>query len=188
MRRPLIAFSLAGMLLAGWALPTSAQQNGIVIQNNGVDSTDSAAGADYVRISHNPGNAQSASAGGVDNETVRAVREPRERDRKDRAARNSGEAAPVEAAPAQAAPVEAAAAPAEGDLQAYSEAEPYVDPAAAPAAVPAEVAQPAEAEPVTLQLPNTGSGSVNEMPLAAALAGITALATGAASMRRRAVG
>ena len=88
---------------------------------------------------------------------------------KDRGARNSGEAAPVEAAPVEAAPVEAA--PAEGELQAYSEGEQYVDPAAAPAAAPAEVAQPVEAEPVTLQLPNTGTGFESGMPLAAVWAG-----------------
>jgi LPXTG-motif cell wall-anchored protein len=182
MRRSLIAVTLAGALLTGWALPAAAQQNGIVIQNNGVDSTDSAAGADNVRISNNPGNAQGSSAGGVNNETVRAVREPRERVRKDRGARNSGEAAPVEAAPVEAA------APAEGDLQAYSEGEQSVDPAAAPAAAPAEVAQPVEAEPVTLQLPNTGSGSESGMPLAAALAGMAAAASGVASLRRRTMG
>ncbi|MGH2615282.1 MAG: LPXTG cell wall anchor domain-containing protein [Thermomicrobiales bacterium] len=177
MRRPFIAVALAGALLTGWALPTAAQQNGIVIQNNGVDSTDSAAGADNVRISNNPGNAQGSSGGGVNNETLRADRAPRERDRKDRGARNSGEAAPVENAPVEAAP-------AEGDLQAFSEGEQYVDPAAAPAAV----ADPAEAESVTLQLPNTGTGVENGMPVLAALAGMAALMSGVTSLKRRLIG
>ena len=56
MRRSIIAAVVAAALLTGWAMPSAAQQNGVVIQNNGVDSSDSAAGADNVRISNSPGN------------------------------------------------------------------------------------------------------------------------------------
>ena len=90
---------LAAVLLTGWAMPSAAQQNGVVIQNNGVDSADSAAGADNVRISNNPGSGASLSGGGLNNETGEA----KERNRKDRGARNNAEAAPAEeyAAPAE---------------------------------------------------------------------------------------
>src|SRR5215203_2380699 len=90
MQRLIVAAALAGLLLASWALPSAAQQNGVVIQNNGVDSADSAAGADNVRISNNPGNGKSLSGGGLNNETGTVVKE---RDRKDRGARNNVEAA-----------------------------------------------------------------------------------------------
>src|SRR5918998_6208640 len=120
MRRPIVIAALAGMLLAAWTLPVAAQQSGVVIQNNGVDSVDSAAGADNVNISLNPGNGQSLSNAGVNNETGTVVRE---RDRKDRGARNNAEAAPAEE---YVAPAEEYVAPAEGDYQAY--AEEYVEP------------------------------------------------------------
>ena len=86
----------------GLGMPSAAQQNGVVIQNNGVDSSDSAAGADNVRISNNPGNGQSLSGGGPNNETGEA----KDRNRKDRGARNNAEAAPAEenAAPAESMP------------------------------------------------------------------------------------
>ena len=173
MRRHLAAAALAGALLAGWGLPASAQTNGIVIENNGVSNSDSAAGADNVRISNNPGAAQGSSGGGVNNEAARASREPRERDRGERRVGNGGEAAPVDAA----------AAPVEGDLQGFAEGGEYVDPAAAPVEAP----QPADGEPVTLQLPNTGSGGDQAAPLAAlaALAAAVALAAGAGSLRSR---
>jgi hypothetical protein len=170
MRRYLVAATLVGALLAGWGLPAGAQQNGIVIQNNGVDNSDSAAGADNVRISNNPGAGQASSGGGVNNETARAPRERKDRDRGERRDRNN---AVSEAAPAEAAP-------AEGDLQGFSEGGEYVEPAAAPVAV----AQPAEAEPIALKLPNTGTGTGHELPLAV-LAGIAALAAGAGSLRQR---
>ena len=64
MRRSIFAGVLAVALLAGWCMPSAAQQNGVVIQNNGVDSSDSAAGADNVRISNSPGNGRSLSGGG----------------------------------------------------------------------------------------------------------------------------
>lgn len=172
MRRYLVATAVAVTLVAGWGLPAGAQQNGIVIQNNGVDSSDSAAGSDNVQISNNPGAGQASSGGGVNNETARAPREPKDRDRGERRARDNaegGEAAPIEAA-----------VPAEGDLQGFSEGGEYVDPAAAPVAAP----QPAEGEPVTLKLPNTGTGAGQHLPLAM-LAGIAALVAGAGSLRQR---
>ena len=173
MRRYLVAAAITAALLAGWELPASAQQNGIVIQNNGVDSSNSAAGSDNVRISNNPGAGQASSGGGVNNETARAPREPKDRDRGERRARNNAEGG-------ETAPVEAAAAPAEGELQGFSEGGEYVDPAAVPAAAP----QPTEGEPVTLKLPNTGTGTGQELPLAM-LAGVAALAAGAGSLRQR---
>src|SRR5215218_9404236 len=91
MRRSITAAVLAAALLTGWAIPSAAQQNGVVIQNNGVDSSDSAAGADNVRISNSPGNGQSMSAGGLNNSTESG----KDRNRKDRGARNNAEAAPV---------------------------------------------------------------------------------------------
>ena len=171
MRRYLVAATLAGALLAGWGLPAGAQQNGIVIQNNGVDSSDSAAGGDNVHISNSPGAGQASSGGGVNNETARAPRERKDRDRSDRRDRTN---AVTEPAPADAA------APAEGELQGFSEGGEYVDPAAAPVAA----AQPAEAEPIALKLPNTGTGTGQELPLSI-LAGIAALAAGAGSLWQR---
>lgn len=173
MRRQMAAAALAGALLAGWGLPAGAQTNGIVIQNNGVDSSDSAAGADSVRISNNPGAGQASSGGGVNNETARASREPKDRDRGERRAGNAAEGG------GGAAPVEAAA-PAEGELQAYGEGGEYVDPATAPVEAP----QQAEGEPVTLQLPNTGTGT-DQVAMLAVLAAAAGLAAGAGSLRLR---
>jgi hypothetical protein len=176
MRRYLVATVLAGALFAGWGLPVGAQQNGIVIQNNGVDSSNSAAGADNVRISNNPGAGQASSGGGVNNETARAVREPKDRDRGERRARNNA------AGGGEAAPVDAAAAPSEGDLQGFSEGGEYVDPAAAPLEAP----QPVDAEPVALQLPNTGVGAGQTAALGV-LAALAAVVAGAGSLWQRLV-
>ena len=170
MRRSIIAALTAALLLTGWAMPSAAQQNGIVIQNNGVSSTDSAAGADNVRISNNPGAGTSLSGGGLNN----ATGEAKERDRKDRGARNNAEAAPAEE---YAAPAEEYVAPAEGDYQAYGEE--YVEPV--PAA-DASVADPSTQQ--VLKLPSTGAGDASSMPLTAA-AGVAGLVLGAMSLRRR---
>lgn len=175
MRQSILALALGGALFSSWALPAEARQDGIVIQNNGVDSSDSAAGADNVRISQDPGNAQSPSAGGVNNEVVRTVREPKDRNRQDRGAQN------VAAGAGEAAPVDEYAAPVEGDLQGFSEGGEIVDPAAAPA----EVAQSAEARPVALRLPNTGSGIEGSLPPMAALIAAAAFGAGAMGLRRR---
>jgi len=174
MQRSLAVLALVAVLLAGWTIPAVAQQSGLVIQNNGVDSTNSAAGADNVNISHNAGNAGTASGGGVNNEIGTAARD---RDRKDRDARKSAEAAPAEE---YAAPAEDFVAPAEGDYQAYSDAGEVVDPVPAPEAI----GDDASAQQV-LKLPSTGVGSATSMPLAAAAAGIAGLALGFTSLRRR---
>jgi LPXTG-motif cell wall-anchored protein len=167
MRRSIIAGALAVALLTAWAMPSAAQQNGVVIQNNGVDSSDSAAGADNVHISNSPGSGRSLSGGGLNNGTSEA----KERNRKDRGARNNAEAAPAE----QSAE---SAAPAEEDYQAYAD-EGYVEP---DPAVEASVVDPATQH--VLKLPSTGAGFTSLMPLAAAL-GTAALALGAMGLRRR---
>jgi hypothetical protein len=170
MRRSIIAAVVAAALLAGWVTPSAAQQNGVVIQNNGVDSSDSAAGADNVRISNNPGNGQSLSGGGLNND----IGTKKERNRKDRGARNNAEAAPAE----EYAAADEYVPPAEGDYEAYAD-EGYVEP------VPAveESVVDSSSEQV-LKLPSTGAGIGTSMPLAAT-AGLTALALGATSLRRR---
>ncbi len=174
MRRSIIAGALAVALLIGWAMPSAAQQSGVVIQNNGVDSSDSAAGPDNVRISNNPGSGASLSGGGLNNETGQA----KERNRKDRGARNNAEAAPVEE---YVAPAEEYVAPVEGDYQAY--AEEYVEPVPA---VEESVADPSTQQSTqqVVKLPSTGAGFTSSVPLAAA-AGFAALALGAGSLRRR---
>jgi LPXTG cell wall anchor motif len=170
MRRSIIAAVLVAALVAGWAMPSSAQENGVVIQNNGVDSSDSAAGADNVRISNKPGNGRSLSDGGLNNTT-------KERNRKDRGAQNNAEAAPVEE---YAAPADEYVPPAEGDYQAYAD-EGYVEPVPA---VAESVADVATEQDKVLKLPSTGAGIEASMPFAAA-AGLAALALGATSLRRR---
>ncbi len=166
MRQSIIAAVVAAALLTGWAMPSAAQQNGVVIQNNGVDSSDSAAGADNVRISNNPGNGRSMSGGGLNNTTGTT----KDRNRKDRGARNNAEAAPAE----EYVP------PAEGDYQAYTD-EGYVEPVPA---VEESVADVSADQEQGLKLPSTGAGIETSMPLAAA-AGLAALALGGTSLRRR---
>jgi len=171
MRRSIIAAVVASALLAGWAMPSAAQQNGVVIQNNGVDSSNSAAGADNVRISNNPGNGHSASGGGLNNSTETG----KDRNRKDRGARNNAEAAPVEE---YAAAGDEYVPPAEGDYQAAAD-EGYVEPAPA-----VEESAVDSSSQNVLKLPSTGAGTESSLSLAAA-AGLAALALGAASLRRR---
>ena len=173
MRRSIIATVVAAALLTGWAMPSAAQQNGIVIQNNGVDSSDSAAGADNVRVSLNPGTGQALNAGGQNN----VIGTGKERDRKDRGERNNVEAAPAEE---YAAPAEEYVPPAEGDYQAYAD-EGYVDPVPVAEEIPVDASTQQEQ---VLKLPSTGAGLSSSMPLAAA-AGAAALSLGAVSLRRR---
>ena len=170
MRRSIVAAVMAAALLTGWVMPSAAQQNGIVIQNNGVSSTDSAAGADNVRISNSPGAGTSLSGGGLNNTTGEA----KERNRKDRGTRNNAEAAPAEE---YVAPAEEYVAPAEGDYQAY--AEEYVEPVPA---VDASVGDTSTQQ--VIKLPSTGAGFTSSMSLAAA-AGAAGLVLGAMSLRRR---
>ena len=167
MRRSIIAAVVAAALVTGWAMPSAAQQNGVVIQNNGVDSSDSAAGADNVHISNSPGSGRSSSGGGLNNTTGEA----KDRNRKDRGARNTAEAAPVEE---YAAAGDGYVPPAEGDYPAEGYAEP----------VPAVEEGVDSSSAQVLKLPSTGAGIETSMPLAAA-AGLTALALGATSLRRR---
>lgn len=175
MRRSIIAGVLAVVLLTGWSLPTVAQQNGVEIQNNGVDSSDSAAGADNVRISNNPGRGSSMSGGGQNNGTGEA----KERNRKERGARNDAEAVPAEQ---NAAPAEEFAAPAEGDYLASADQgavgpEPVVEEGVVNSSTP-------QSPQKVLKLPSTGAGFTSSLPLAAAL-GMAALALVAMSLRRR---
>jgi LPXTG-motif cell wall-anchored protein len=170
MQRVLMAAALAAALLAGGALPAAAQQNGLVIQNNGVDSVDSAAGADNVRISRNPGNSSSNNGAGSGNEERRVVREAKDRDRGGRGGRNNAEAAPAEAAPA------------DGGYQEYADQGSYAD----PAAVPQEIAAPDDGSAAPIKLPNTGTGTGLDVSLLAAVA--AAAAAGVAGLRRRVAG
>jgi hypothetical protein len=172
-QRSIIAAVVAAVLLTGWAMPSAAQQNGIVIQNNGVDSADSAAGADNVRISNISGNGQSLSEGGENN----AIGTTQERNRKDRGARNNVDAAPAEE---YVAPVEEYVPPAEGDYQAYAD-EGYVEPVPV---VEETVVDASTQQEQVLKLPSTGAGIESSMPLAA-VAGAVALALGATTLRRR---
>jgi LPXTG-motif cell wall-anchored protein len=170
MGRSIIAAVVAAALLTGWAMPSAAQQNGVVIQNNGVDSSNSAAGADNVRISNNPGNGHSASGGGLNNSTATG----KDRNRKDRSTRNNAEAAPVEdyAAGDDYVP------PAEGDYQGAAD-QGYVEPAPA-----VEESAVASSSQNVVKLPSTGVGIESSLSLAVA-AGLAALAFGVASLRRR---
>jgi hypothetical protein len=174
MQRSIIAAALAVALLMGWAMPSAAQQSGVVIQNNGVDSSDTAAGADNVRISNAPGDGASLSGGGLNNE----IGETKERNRNDRGARNNAEAAPAEE---YVAPAEEYVAPVEGDYQAY--AEEYVEPVPA---VEESIVDPSmqQSTQQVLKLPSTGAGYSSSMPPTAA-AGMAALALGVESLRRR---
>ncbi|MBW3632767.1 MAG: hypothetical protein KY456_07045, partial [Chloroflexi bacterium] len=151
MQQSIKALAIAGVVLAACAVP-SAAQDGIVIQNNGVDSSDSAAGADSVRISNNPGNGAALSAAGANNEIGTGVKE---RNRKDRGARNNAEAAPAEE---YVAPAEEYVAPAEGEYQAYTDAGEYVEPVAAPEQTAVDTTTQQQQ---VLRLPSTGVGDAS---------------------------
>src|SRR4051794_4212441 len=112
MPRVVIGLAIACGLMWFWVAPGIAQQNGVYIENNGVDSSNSAAGADNVRISRSPGNSNSNNGAGANNEVRTTTRA--EKARKDRGDRNGGggDAAPV---------ADDAAAPAGDDYQAYAE-------------------------------------------------------------------
>jgi hypothetical protein len=174
MRRTIVALAIAGALAGSWAMPSVAQ-DGIVIQNNGVNNTDSAAGADNVNVSLAAGNSSSTNGPGANNEAGQLVREEKDRTRKDRGNRNNTEEL--------AAPVEEGAVPAEGELQAYAEGEEWVEPA--PQELVAEQAQDANAS--VLQLPNTGVGGDQSPSLYMILAGAAVAALGGARLSRRLV-
>ncbi|MFT4039751.1 MAG: hypothetical protein QM692_16335 [Thermomicrobiales bacterium] len=177
MRKLLITTALAGMLLTGGALTASAQ-NGVVIQNNGVDSSQSAAGADNVNVSRADGNSATNNGGGVNNE-VRTVDRDRSRDRKDRSERTSDEVS--EAAPAG----EGEWVP-EDSYETYADDGTWTEPVEAPVELAAEVQPaPGDTEVAPLQLPNTGAGIEDTLPLAAFASGMLAAGFGTESLRRR---
>ncbi len=168
MRKSIAVIALAAAMMGSGASFVGAQENGLVIQNNGVDNSNSAAGADNVNISRAAGNSSSNNGPGANNEAGRVVGE-KNRDRKDRGARNDGggEAAPVEAAPA------------EGDYQAYVDPGQWVEPVAAPQEMVAESAPEALDPNLPTKLPNTGIGEPGFVfsALAAGLAVAFALAS-----------
>lgn len=180
MRKILVTAALAGALLGGSALTASAQ-DGIVIQNNGVDSSHSAAGADNVNISQANGNSASNNGAGANNEVRTLNREERTRDRKDRSERTSDEVA-------EAAPDSGEWVPEDtGTYDAYAEeGTDWTEPVAAPVEMAAEV-QPAPESGgnLPIQLPNTGAGIEEAIPLAAFAAGALSAACGSLSWRRR---
>lgn len=162
MRKSVIVVALAAAMMGSGAPLAGAQENGLVIQNNGVDSSNSAAGADNLNISRAAGNSSSTNGPGANNEAGRVVSE-KNRDRKDRGARNGGggEAAPAEAAPA------------EGDYQEYTDPGEWVEPMAVPQEIVAESAADALDPNLPIQLPNTGIGEP-AFPFSALAAGLAA--------------
>ncbi len=180
MRKILVTAALAGALL-GCSLLTASAQDGIVIQNNGVDSSHSAAGADNVNISRANGNSASNNGSGANNEVRTLNREERTRDRKDRSERTSDEVADVAPAGDEWAPEDT------GTYDAYAEEGiDWTEPVAAPVEMAAEV-QPApdSSGNLPIQLPNTGAGIEESIPLAAFAAGALSAACGSMSWRRR---
>jgi hypothetical protein len=179
-RKILVTAALAGAFLGAGLLDASAQ-DGIVIQNNGVDSSHSAAGADNVNISRASGNSSSNNGAGANNEVRTLSREERSRNRKDRANRNSEEAVEEVATEEAWVPEDTAT------YDAYAEeSTDWTEPVAEPLAIGAEV-QPAPEAGGTLpiQLPKTGVGFEEAMPFAAFAAGVLAAACGSMSWRRR---
>lgn len=177
MRTFLTTTALAGLLLMGGAL-TAHAQNGVVIQNNGVDSSHSAAGADNVNVSRADGNSATNNGGGVNNE-VRTVDRDRSRDRKDRSERSSDEVSDV-------APADGGEWTPEESYETYADDGTWTEPVEAPVELAAEVQPaPGDAEVEALQLPNTGTGLEDALPLAAFASGILAAGFGTESLRRR---
>lgn len=175
MRSVVVGLAISGALFGAALAPAVAQQ-GVVIENNGVNSSDSARGADNVNISRASGASSSNDGAGVGNEAGYVARE-KNRDRKDRGERNANRGGGDET-PADTS----GAAPAD-DYQAYTEEGEWVEPVAAP--MEASAAQPALDPNLPVQLPNTGVGA--SLPLAPlAAAGIAALMGGASVRRRRA--
>jgi hypothetical protein len=173
MPRVVIGLALASALMYFWAAPSVAQQ-GVYIENNGVDSSNNAAGADNVRISRNPGNSASNNGAGANNEERHAVQ--KEKARKDRSDRNGGGG--------EAAPVADEAAPAGDDFQAYAEPTGYDDGTgyAEPVAAPQDL-QPVDPSEI-VKLPSTGVGAPGAAPLTALALGLAAMALGW-TLRRR---
>jgi hypothetical protein len=155
--------------------PAAAQDNGLVIQNNGVNSSDSAAGADNVQISRAPGNSSSSNGAGMNNEIATVEKAPKERNRKDR-----------DRTAVDAAPEEAYVPPAEGEYDAYADGSEWVDPAAGEMAAAPEELSPQAVDPnLPVQLPNTGAGAGGMTPFFAIVAGIAAAGFGVLGLSRR---
>ena len=179
MRKILMTAALAGALLGGGHLAASAQ-DGIVIQNNGVDSSHSAAGADNVNISQADGNSASNNGAGANNEVQTLSREERTRDRKDRSER-----APEEVA--EPAPEGEWVPEDTGTYDAYTDGSTdWSEPVAAPVEMAAQVEPaPEPAGNLPIQLPKTGAGVEEFVPIAAFAAGMLSAAFGSLSWRRR---
>lgn len=171
MRKSFAAVAISGMVFSMVSLPAIAQQ-GIVIENNGVSTSDSARGADSVNISRASGASSSNDGAGINNESGRVVKE-KNRNRKDRNSRNNDGG--------EAVPADSTAAPAEGEYQAYTEDGEWVEPASAPEELVAET--PAIDPNLPVQLPNTGVGS--SLPLAPLAAAALSALMAVGSMRRR---
>lgn len=180
MRKPLVTLAVAGLLVGGSLLGADAQ-DGIVIQNNGVSNSDSAAGADNVNISQANGNSASNNGSGANNEVRTIDREERTRERRDRSERTSEEVAEVAPDGGEWVPEDT------GTYDAYAEeGTDWTEPVAAPVEMAAEVQPAPESRGnLPIQLPNTGTGFEEPLPLAAFAAGVLAAATGAVSLRRR---
>jgi LPXTG-motif cell wall-anchored protein len=179
-RKILVTAALTGALLGGSLLGVSAQ-DGIVIQNNGVDSSQSSAGADNVNISEAAGNSASNNGSGANNEVRTIDREERTRDRKDRSERTVDEVADTSSESGEWVAEDT------GTYDAYAEeGTDWTEPVAAPVELAAEV-QPAPdtSGNLPIQLPNTGAGSAGAIPLAAFAAGMLSAAFGSMSWRRR---
>jgi hypothetical protein len=178
-RKTLLTAALAGALLGTGLLGVSAQE-GIVIQNNGVDSSHTAAGADNVNISQANGNSASNNGSGANNEVRTLSREEKTRDRKDRSERTSDEVA-------EAAPEGEEWVPEDtGTYDAYAEeGTDWTEPVAESLATGAEVQPAPGSGNLPIQLPNTGAGLEEAIPLAAFAAGALSAACGSLSWRRR---
>lgn len=173
----LTGMALAGALAAGMLGTVEAQQ-GVVIQNNGVDSTDSARGADNVNISRASGMSSSNNGAGVDNEAGRVVRD-KERNRRDR---QDDAAASEEMAPAETWEE----APAEGEYQAYAPEGEWVDPAAPADAVASDETSTLDPN-LPIQLPNTGKGTTGPTGIWIAAMFLSSVFGAVAVLFRRAV-
>ncbi len=171
MRTALFALAVS-MLMVGAALAPVAAQQGIVIENNGVDNSDSARGADRVNISRASGASSTTDGAGVNNESGRVVRD-KNRERKDRDSRNSNGGEPAPAETLDAAPVD-------GEYQPYTEDGAWIEPVAEP-----EVLAPdsSTSDPnLPIQLPNTGVGG--SWSLASIVAGVLSILMAVISRRR----
>lgn len=168
-RSVLVVGAMAGLLLAGGSASSALGQDTIVIRADGPDVSNSAAGADNVRVEANPGRRQVALGQGQGNQEIRRAPRPnreqnRDRDRSRNNRDQGGEAAAPASAPAPA-PVPVAEA---------TEAQPVAE---------SNVAQGSETQPIAL--PSTGAGLIDVVPRLVALLSGGAIAAGAGWSGRR---